>query len=183
MGNKESPLGVYRAAILKMVSRARDPRECKFRIMIDPKKRDKEASLFNVVFQKSLDGTATNDEDHANSNERSNKSSTETKEQDETQNAERETGLIGRLLKPKESRKGREAYNPYGNIAGETELLLEVKDIYHELNMLKSLALDQESVWKQIWKDGSNSGATFTYSKPSEVKKEITEMVKKAEIV
>ncbi|KAJ5202189.1 hypothetical protein N7449_004268 [Penicillium cf. viridicatum] len=70
--------------------------------MIDSKKRDKEANLLDV-FQKSLDGTATNDEDQANANECSNKSSTETKEPDETQNAEKETRLIGRLFKPKKS--------------------------------------------------------------------------------
>ncbi|CAI7667422.1 unnamed protein product [Penicillium discolor] len=110
--------------------------------MIDSEKRDKEANLFDVF-----------------------------KEPDKTQNVEKETGLISRLFKPKESWKGRDTYNPYGDTAGETELLREVKDICDELDMLKFLALDQESVWKQIWKGGSNPDATFTYNTPSEVKK------------
>ncbi|KGO65942.1 hypothetical protein PITC_021430 [Penicillium italicum] len=162
LGNKKSPLGVYRAAILNV--------------------RDKEAHLFDV-FQKSLDGTATEEEGQANANESTNKLSAENEGPSESQDVKNETGLIGRLFKSKGTWKGRDKYNPYGDIAGETELLREVKDICDELNMLKSLASDQESVWRQIWKNGYNPDATFTYNSPSEVKKEITEMVKEAEFV
>ncbi|KAJ5972814.1 uncharacterized protein N7479_002732 [Penicillium vulpinum] len=159
LGNKKSPLSVYRAAILNV--------------------RDKEAHLFDL-FQKSLDGPATDNEGQANAT----KLLVENKGPGENQNVKQETGLIGRLFKNKHRPwKRRDTYNPYGDIAGETELLREVKDICDELNMLKSLALDQENVWKQIWRDGSNPDATFTYDTPSEVKKEITEMVKEAEFV
>ncbi|KGO38351.1 hypothetical protein PEXP_100890 [Penicillium expansum] len=163
LGNKKSPLGVYRAAILNV--------------------RDKEAHLFDK-FQKSLDGTATDDEGQANTNRWSSKPPVESMELSDSQNSTDEAGLIGRIFRPKPgSWKGKDKYNPYGDITSETELLREVKDICNELNMLKYLALDQESVWKRIWKDGCNQDPTFNHNTPSEVKKEITEMVKEAEFV
>ncbi|KAJ6177983.1 hypothetical protein N7519_008444 [Penicillium mononematosum] len=163
LGNKKSPLGVYRTAILNV--------------------RDKESHLFDV-FQKSLDDVATDNEGQESSNEFSNQSPTEAKGPGESQNDKKEPGPVGRLFKSKpKAWKGRDTYSPYGNIAGETELLREVKDICDELNTLKSLAVDQEGVWNQVWKNGSNQEATFTYNTPFEVRKEITEMVKEAEFV
>ncbi|KAJ5519168.1 hypothetical protein N7453_001590 [Penicillium expansum] len=159
LGNKKSPLGVYRAAILNV--------------------RDKEAHLFDE-FQKSLDGTATDDEGQANTNRWSSKPPVESMELSDSQNSTDEAGLIGRIFRPKPgSWKGKDKYNPYGDITSETELLREVKDICNELNMLKSLALDQETNLE----DGCNQDPTFTHNTPSEVKKEITEMVKEAEFV
>lgn len=76
-----------------------------------------------------------------------------------------------------------ETTNPYGNISRETSLLREVKDICDELNMLKNLSEEQEDVWRQIWKDGHNPGAIFTYDTPSEIKAEIEEMVNEAKSV
>lgn len=68
----------------------------------------------------------------------------------------------------RELKQGQE--NPYNNITPETKLLREIKDIVDELNMLKSLAENQERVWKQMWESGKNPYATFTYSSPSDIK-------------
>lgn len=71
----------------------------------------------------------------------------------------------------------------YANIARETKLLREVKDICDELNILKTLAEDQEHVWKQFWDPEDVKSHTFNYDTPLEIKTEIEEMIKEAESV
>ncbi|KAJ5260023.1 hypothetical protein N7497_011161 [Penicillium chrysogenum] len=130
--------------------------------MIDGNKSvTRESHLFDV-FEKSLDDTAIDDEGRESSNEFSKLSPAETKSPGESQNDKNKPGPIGRLFRSNhEAWKGRETYNPHGDIAGETELLREVKDICDGLNMLKSLAADQEGVWRQVWKNGSNPKPAF----------------------
>lgn len=146
------------------------------------KKRDKEKVLFDL-FQKSLDHPETDNGDE----DENDPSSTKQLANEGTlasQNPQEKPRFIDRLFKPRsKDPKTETTYNPYGDISGETKLLREVKDICDELQMLKVLAEDQEDVWKQIWKDGYNPDATFTYETPSEIRAEIKEMIKNAGFV
>ncbi|KAL2001346.1 hypothetical protein VTN02DRAFT_1863 [Thermoascus thermophilus] len=77
--------------------------------------------------------------------------------------------------------------NPYYNIAEETALLREIKDIRDELNILTNLAESQEVVWEQAFgahslQDRSNF-KYFHSCTPTEVKEELQEMAEEAETV
>ncbi|KAG2417664.1 hypothetical protein HFD88_008883 [Aspergillus terreus] len=71
----------------------------------------------------------------------------------------------------------------YHNIATETDLLQEVKDICDELNILKTLAEDQEHVWRQTSDLLGDNKTTFSNDAPAEVKKTIIGMIHDAEVV
>ncbi|XHG03938.1 hypothetical protein AWENTII_007222 [Aspergillus wentii] len=77
--------------------------------------------------------------------------------------------------------------NPYHIISAETELLDEIKDIRDELNILRTLAEDQETVWKQAFKtERLDSQSGFKYNHlctPTEVRREIKEMALEADMV
>ncbi|KAL2010712.1 hypothetical protein VTN00DRAFT_6519 [Thermoascus crustaceus] len=77
--------------------------------------------------------------------------------------------------------------NPYYNIAEETALLREIKDIRDELNILTNLAESQEVIWKQTFgTDSLEDRSNFKYfhsCTPTEVKQELQEMAAEAKIV
>jgi hypothetical protein len=62
-------------------------------------------------------------------------------------------------------------------------LLLEIKDICDELNILKSLVEDQERVWRQASEVIGGSSSAFKNCLPSQVKRDITAMIQDAEVV
>lgn len=75
--------------------------------------------------------------------------------------------------------------NPHHIIADETRFLDEIRDIRDELHMLRSLAEDQEYVWKQAF------GTTQLRSRlqynhpctPTDVKSDLDEMIREADTV
>lgn len=67
--------------------------------------------------------------------------------------------------------------NPYERIDDETNVLHEIKDILDELNILKSLAHDQDNVVSQLGKIGSQAKSKFALS---EVSNDIQGMVRDA---
>ncbi|KAL3472813.1 hypothetical protein BJX99DRAFT_261880 [Aspergillus californicus] len=73
--------------------------------------------------------------------------------------------------------------NEYNNIAVETRLLQEVKDICDELNILKNLCEDQENVWNQASDVLGSRYSTLPLNTPFDVKKEIMGMIHEAEVV
>ncbi|KAJ6003803.1 hypothetical protein N7540_013249 [Penicillium herquei] len=73
--------------------------------------------------------------------------------------------------------------NPYHIISNETELLDKIRDIRDELHMLRSLAEDQEVVWKQAF-ETSELRNCFQYNHPctpTEVKRSLDDMNLEAE--
>ncbi|KAL2847200.1 hypothetical protein BJY01DRAFT_212848 [Aspergillus pseudoustus] len=91
-------------------------------------------------------------------------------------------GMAGVSQRPWGRDDGKE--NEYLNIAPEIGLLVEIKDICDELNILKSLVEDQEDVWRQASEVlGNGDRATFTHSMPSELKGYIMGMIQDAEVV
>ncbi|KAJ5737699.1 uncharacterized protein N7483_002824 [Penicillium malachiteum] len=73
--------------------------------------------------------------------------------------------------------------NPYHIISDETELLDKIRDIRDELHMLRSLAEDQEVVWKQAF-ETSELRNCFQYNHPctpTEVKRSLDDMNLEAE--
>jgi hypothetical protein len=144
LGNKVSPLEVFRASIGYVVSMAVD-HLCVMKSHANIIKRNSEADLFRK-FQASLE-----DENKA---EAMAKPGVKTTDLDE-----------------------------YHNIATETDLLQEVKDICDELNILKTLAEDQEHVWRQASEALGDNKPTFSNNAPTEVKKTITGMIHDAEVV
>lgn len=72
--------------------------------------------------------------------------------------------------------------NPYQDICHETDLLVEIKDVLDELNILKTLAQEQDHVddmWKQIKKKQKSNHAVT----PSEISREIESMIGDAKSV
>lgn len=72
--------------------------------------------------------------------------------------------------------------NPYENILDETRLLEEIKDVLDELNILKTLAQEQERVdnsWKRIATKVKVSRAVSA----SEIKMEVESMIEDAKSV
>jgi hypothetical protein len=73
--------------------------------------------------------------------------------------------------------------NEYLNIGAEMGLLLEIKDICDELNILKSLVEDQERVWRQASELIGGSNSAFNNCLPSEVQRDIMGLIQDAEVV
>ncbi|KAI1409243.1 hypothetical protein F5Y13DRAFT_193479 [Hypoxylon sp. FL1857] len=73
--------------------------------------------------------------------------------------------------------------NRYHIISPETELLYKIRNIRDELHMLRSLAEDQDIVWKQAFSPSNLRGNIQYYHSctPTNVKKNIDEMLLKAE--
>ncbi|KAG2421548.1 hypothetical protein HFD88_005523 [Aspergillus terreus] len=69
------------------------------------------------------------------------------------------------------------------NISRETMLLREVKDICDELNILKTLAEDQENVWQQAWTVVGGKETVFSTNTPSDNRKMILAMIHDATTV
>ncbi|GES65479.1 hypothetical protein ATETN484_0012038400 [Aspergillus terreus] len=69
------------------------------------------------------------------------------------------------------------------NISRETMLLREVKDICDELNILKTLAEDQENVWQQAWTVVGDKKTVFSTNTPSDNRKMILAMIHDATTV
>ncbi|KAJ5691595.1 Mg2+ transporter protein CorA-like/Zinc transport protein ZntB [Penicillium malachiteum] len=78
-------------------------------------------------------------------------------------------------------------HNPYHIIIKETKLLDEIKDIRDELNILTTLATDQEKVWKQVFGDGNakrRAGPMYSQSHtPIEIIGELGDITREAEMV
>ncbi|TGO44685.1 hypothetical protein BOTNAR_0766g00030 [Botryotinia narcissicola] len=68
--------------------------------------------------------------------------------------------------------------NRYHVISSETELLSMIRDIRDELHMLRSLAEDQEIVWKQVF--ASSDLIHFKAYSPTNVKKDLNAMLSEA---
>ncbi|KAF7883762.1 hypothetical protein EAF00_011074 [Botryotinia globosa] len=69
--------------------------------------------------------------------------------------------------------------NRYHVISSETELLNMIRDIRDELHMLRSLAEDQEIVWKQVF--ASSDLMHFKAYSPTNVKKDLNAMLSEAD--
>ncbi|KAJ0420314.1 hypothetical protein BJY00DRAFT_313252 [Aspergillus carlsbadensis] len=89
------------------------------------------------------------------------------------------------LNKSQSSEVGDGKENEYLNIGAEMSLLVEIKDICDELNILKSLVEDQERVWRQASDviGNGNGMSTFRDCLPSEVKRDIIGMIQDAEVI
>lgn len=74
--------------------------------------------------------------------------------------------------------------NPHHIISDETELLYITRDIRDELHMLRSLAEDQELVWKQAFSTTElrNCFQYYHPCTPTDVKKELDEMLLEVEM-
>ncbi|GFF54269.1 hypothetical protein IFM58399_09785 [Aspergillus lentulus] len=70
--------------------------------------------------------------------------------------------------------------NPHYIISEETELLDQIRDINDELHMLRSLAEDQEIVWKQAFADMETQGR-FSCT-PTEIARDLDGMILEAEM-
>ncbi|KAJ6016323.1 ankyrin [Penicillium herquei] len=92
-------------------------------------------------------------------------------------------GATDRGQQPKKRAKNVEDDNPYGNIAQETKLLREVKDICDELNILKNLAEDQKDVWEQFQSIQYPERSPAPRTPPDEIIDTIQEMIKEAKFV
>ncbi|KAI1383116.1 uncharacterized protein F4822DRAFT_435048 [Hypoxylon trugodes] len=81
------------------------------------------------------------------------------------------------------SRAEKKARNRYHIISSETELLEKIRDMRDELHILRSLAEDQDDVWKQaISHDHQRARLPYQNScTPSDVKEDIDEMLLEAE--
>ncbi|KAL7628710.1 hypothetical protein AAE478_000225 [Parahypoxylon ruwenzoriense] len=93
-----------------------------------------------------------------------------------------EQGLHGEESRPN-SRVGRMPRNRYHIISSETELLEKIRDICDELHILRSLAEDQDVVWKQAFSpDDSRDDLQYYHScTPTDVKKHLDEMLLEVE--
>ncbi|KAI0595650.1 hypothetical protein F4775DRAFT_568507 [Biscogniauxia sp. FL1348] len=83
------------------------------------------------------------------------------------------------------SQTGPTRENRYHIISSETELLDQIRDIRDELHILKSLADDQDVVWKQAFPP-RHSGNQLQYYRshtPIDVKKDIEELLVEAETI
>ncbi|KAI1826937.1 hypothetical protein F4861DRAFT_22588 [Xylaria intraflava] len=78
---------------------------------------------------------------------------------------------------------GQAAQNRYHVISSETELLHKTRDIYDELQILKSVAEDQGDVWKQAFLFRGSNKALQHYHPctPDDVKKDLDDMISEAE--
>lgn len=77
-----------------------------------------------------------------------------------------------------ENAKERNSDNRYHVISKETELLAAIRDIRDELQILKSLAQDQEVVWKQAFSDDAGQFSGFSAPcTPGDVKADLDEML------
>jgi hypothetical protein len=76
-----------------------------------------------------------------------------------------------------------EQLHAYHNISRETMLLREVKDTCDELNILKTLAEDQEKVWQQASTVVGGNGTIFSTNTPSHYRKIILAMIHDATTV
>lgn len=72
--------------------------------------------------------------------------------------------------------------NPYYVISEEMGLLYKIRDIRDELQILKSLAEDQETVWQQAFSfiRPQNKHNLSKFYTPTEVKKDLAEMLSEA---
>lgn len=75
-------------------------------------------------------------------------------------------------------------YNPHHIISAETKLLNDIRDIRDELHMLRSLAEDQDVVWKQVFnmQEDKSSFQYYHSCMPLDIKKDLEEMLLEAEI-
>ncbi|UPK90240.1 hypothetical protein LCI18_001175 [Fusarium solani-melongenae] len=83
--------------------------------------------------------------------------------------------------------------NPYHIISPETAFLHQIRDIRDELRMLRSIAEDQEIVWRQpfdsdVWKEVFDLGDLkdglpyYHPCTPTDIKKDLDDMVVEAEV-
>ncbi|KAM0248964.1 hypothetical protein ACHAP5_003173 [Fusarium lateritium] len=74
--------------------------------------------------------------------------------------------------------------DPY-SISPEAKVLDTIRDIRDELHMLKSLAEDQELVWKQAFKDSAleDSFQYYQFCTPEDVKKDLDDMLIEVETI
>ncbi|KAI1120436.1 hypothetical protein F5Y10DRAFT_289756 [Nemania abortiva] len=75
--------------------------------------------------------------------------------------------------------------NRYHVISSETKLLYLIRDIRDELHMLKSLAEDQEHVWKQAFASHhtGEEARRLEFYTPTEVKKDLNAMLEEADSI
>ncbi|KAI1094906.1 hypothetical protein F5B19DRAFT_443936 [Rostrohypoxylon terebratum] len=100
-----------------------------------------------------------------------------------------ETSLFRDFLAGLKNKKGehRGQHNRWSNryhvISAETELLDQTRDIRDELNILKSLAEDQDTVWRQAFSDDDLTEHLLDHDSctPTDVKRNLNEMLLEAE--
>ena len=74
--------------------------------------------------------------------------------------------------------------NPYHVISRETELLHQIRDIRDELRMLRSLAEQQEVVWKQAFETEELKDCFYYHHPctPTDIKGDLDKMIMEAEV-
>ncbi|KAI0112411.1 hypothetical protein GGR51DRAFT_568530 [Nemania sp. FL0031] len=92
---------------------------------------------------------------------------------------ERESGMLQRTESWLNLPEGPLAQNRYHIISSETELLHMTRDIYDELQILKSLAEEQDTVWKQAFSNGNFQH--YHYCTPADIKNELDEIIQGTE--
>ncbi|PTU24414.1 hypothetical protein P175DRAFT_034708 [Aspergillus ochraceoroseus IBT 24754] len=93
------------------------------------------------------------------------------------------TDFVQSLKDEKSSANGNSPATQYHNILQEAELLREIKDIRDELNILIALAVDQETVWKQLFQLEDLDNRQFHACTPSLIKEDLEDMASEAKTV